>query len=63
MQARGKASFAENYDGIADCVSKVYSKYGMRGFYRGLLPACYKIFISAGVMFTVNEKIKQIIES
>jgi hypothetical protein len=63
MQTRGKAAYAENYDGMYDCVSKVYSRNGIRGFYFGLAPACYKVFISAGIMFTVNEKLKHILQS
>lgn len=63
MQTRGKAAYAENYDSIFDCVTKVYSRFGIKGFYFGLLPACYKIFLSAGIMFTVNEKLKHIIKS
>jgi len=63
MQTRGKAAFAEHYDGIIDWVSKTYSRHGARGFYFGLLPAWYKVFISAGIMFTVNEKVKHILNS
>ena len=59
MQTRGKAGFAENYNGIFHWISKVYKRNGIRGFYFGLLPACYKIFISAGIMFAINEKVKQ----
>lgn len=61
MQTRGKAAYAENYDSILDCISKIYSRYGFRGFYLGLLPALYKIFISAGIMFMTNEKIKSVL--
>ena len=58
MQASGKASYVESYKGIFDCVTKTYSKHGFRGFYFGLPPACCKVFISAGVMFSTNEKLK-----
>lgn len=63
MQARGKAVYAENYDSILDCITKIYTRYGMRGFYLGLLPACHKIFISAGIMFMVNEKVRNILSN
>jgi len=59
----GKTPYAENYEGILDCIVRTFARHGIRGFYFGLPPACCKIFISAGVMFTTNEKLKSALEN
>ncbi|CAI2374119.1 unnamed protein product [Moneuplotes crassus] len=63
LQVNGQAPLSKRYNGLSHCVQKVYKRYGMAGFYYGLVPTYYKIFISAGVMFMVNEKIKQMLKT
>lgn len=58
MQTMGKTQYSETYDGILDCISKIYTKYGFRGFYMGLLPACSKLVVSASILFGINEKLR-----
>ena len=63
MQAQGKTAYAENYKGIFDCAKKVYRNHGIKGFYFGLKPAWWKVFLYAGLMLTVNEKVKAILRN
>ena len=58
LQTMGRTAYAENYEGILDCINKVWTKHGVRGFYLGLLPAWYKVIVSASVLFAINEKLR-----
>lgn len=44
-----------NYDGVRDCVSKMYKQEGIKGFYKGLTPTIVKIFPASGLFFLAYE--------
>ena len=56
IQTSGQTTYAGNYDGIKDWWIKVYKRYGIWGFYHGLLPAWCKVIAYYGLMFMINEK-------
>ena len=43
------------YDGMLDCVRKIYKNEGFRAFYKGLTPNLLKTFPSSGVFFLAYE--------
>ena len=43
------------YNGVIDCVTKIYRNEGMLAFYKGLAPNLIKIFPSSGVFFLTYE--------
>ena len=47
------------FKSIADCISQLYTKYGIRGFYRGLLCNSIAIIPSAGIDLAAYETLKQ----
>ncbi|KAF7124882.1 hypothetical protein RHSIM_Rhsim12G0085800 [Rhododendron simsii] len=66
LQEQGQARNSEvRYDGVIDCVKKVYEKDGIRGFYRGCATNLLRTTPSAVITFTSYEMIlrflKQII--
>lgn len=58
LQLQGFDKLVPKYNGIIDCICKIYNTEGIRGFYRGL-PACYmKIFPSLSIQFYMIELMK-----
>ena len=45
------------YDGILNCIKKINSTEGFRGFYRGLLASYIKIFPALSIQFLAMEKL------
>lgn len=43
------------YDGCWDCVRKIKSNEGFKGFYKGLTPNLLRIFPTSGIFFIVYE--------
>lgn len=55
LQLQGFDDSVPKYNGIIDCIQKIYKNEGIRGFYRGLV-ACYiKIFPAIAIQFYVFE--------
>ena len=58
LQLQGFDTNVPKYDGIKDCIRKIYKSEGIIGFYRGL-GACYiKIIPAVGIQFYVIEQLK-----
>lgn len=55
---RGQFSAPPIYNGISDCVRKIYRECGTRGLYRGVAPSLYGIFPYAGLKFYFYEEMK-----
>ncbi|XXG57196.1 hypothetical protein AAC387_Pa03g4416 [Persea americana] len=55
---RGQFSATPIYNGISDCVRKIYRECGTRGLYRGVAPSLYGIFPYAGLKFYFYEEMK-----
>ena len=47
------------YKSIADCISQVYEKHGVKGFYRGLICNSIAIIPSTGIDLATYETTKQ----
>ncbi|WOL09091.1 mitochondrial substrate carrier family protein P-like isoform X2 [Canna indica] len=47
------------YQGILDCIIKIYQKNGLRGLYRGVGPSLYGIFPYSGLKFYFYEELKR----
>jgi solute carrier family 25 (mitochondrial phosphate transporter), member 23/24/25/41 len=47
------------FSSIIDCINKTYSKYGVRGFYRGLVANSLAIIPSAGIDLAMYETLKK----
>jgi solute carrier family 25 phosphate transporter 23/24/25/41 len=60
LQLQGFDNLVPKYNGIIDCIKKIYINEGIQGFYRGLM-ACYiKIFPAISIQFFVYENLKKI---
>ncbi|XP_020249119.1 mitochondrial substrate carrier family protein B isoform X2 [Asparagus officinalis] len=55
---RGLSSTEHVYNGILDCISKIYKTNGIRGLYRGVGPTLYGIFPYSGLKFYFYEEMK-----
>lgn len=62
LQLKGFDSSVPQYDGMGDCVRKIYKVEGIRGLYRGLGICYVKIFPSVGIQFYVMEYLKGLLE-
>jgi len=58
LQIQGLDPSVPKYNGIVDCVKKIYKYEGIRGFYRGLIPCYIKIFPSLGIQFYMLDFLK-----
>eukprot|EP00761_Pharyngomonas_kirbyi_P012825 gb/GECH01012852.1/.p1 GENE.gb/GECH01012852.1/~~gb/GECH01012852.1/.p1 ORF type:complete len:320 (+),score=68.20 gb/GECH01012852.1/:1-960(+) len=61
MQMDGFSGREPQYRNTADAFRKVYAQYGVKGFYRGLIPNYLKVIPVVSVSFVVYEKTKQTI--
>ena len=57
MQANG-VSGEKKYSGFLDCVSKIYKRGGVRGFYPGIALNSIKCIPEAGIQFAVYDLCK-----
>lgn len=63
MQEQGQVRNAVvRYDGVVDCVKKVFEKEGIRGFYRGCATNLLRTTPSAVITFTSYEMIHRFLE-
>ncbi|KAG5521563.1 hypothetical protein RHGRI_033953 [Rhododendron griersonianum] len=63
LQEQGQARNSEvRYDGVIDCVKKVFEKEGIRGFYRGCATNLLRTTPSAVITFTSYEMIHRFLE-
>jgi solute carrier family 25 phosphate transporter 23/24/25/41 len=63
LQLQDFDKLVPKYNGIVDCMKKIYVKEGLIGFYRGLLPCYMKIFPGLAIQFYMIEKLNQIYSS
>lgn len=55
---RGLSHPEHVYEGIRDCITKIYKRNGIRGLYRGVGPTLYGIFPYSGLKFYFYEEMK-----
>jgi solute carrier family 25 (mitochondrial phosphate transporter), member 23/24/25/41 len=58
LQLQGFDKKVPIYNGITDCILKIYKLEGIRGFYRGLIQCYIKIIPASAIQFWVMEIIK-----
>lgn len=59
LHLQGFDKCVPTYDGIMDCIHKIYKSEGMYGYYRGL-GACYmKLFPAVSIQFTIMEYLNE----
>jgi len=51
MQVSGGLGQKKIYDGTMDCIMKLYSKYGIKGFYRGVIANATRAAPQTGIEF------------
>jgi hypothetical protein len=61
LQMQGFDPKVPQYDGINDCLRKMYQFGGIREWYRGLLPTYIRIFPCLAIQFWCLEKGKQLL--
>ena len=61
LQIQGMNELVPKYNGILDVIQKIYSKEGIIGLYRGLLPCYLKIFPAISIQFYMIEILKSFI--
>lgn len=61
LQLQGFDPKVPKYDGILDCIKKIYMLEGIRGLYRGLLMCYIKIFPSLAIQFFIIDLGKELI--
>lgn len=59
LQLQGFDTIVPKYNGITDCVKKIYIKDGIRGFYKGLFQCYLKIFPAVAIQFWTMETLKK----
>ena len=59
-----KTNIQKNESGkIRDCVNDIYKNYGIRGFWRGLIPTCVRTIPVAGVSMVGYETVRTYFEN
>ena len=56
-------SAGSSYKGMVDCMTQISRKEGLRGFYRGLIPAVAKTGIASGLTFSIYRGTKNFLEA
>lgn len=51
------------YKSIVDCIQKIYSREGLRAFYKGLLPSALAILPASGIDLALYETLKRRLEA
>lgn len=51
------------YKSIVDCIQKIYSREGLRAFYKGLLPSALAILPASGIDLALYETLKRYLET
>ena len=59
MQLRNYDSVVPKYNGVVDCIRKIYNSDGIFGFYKGFIPASIRIFPTIGIQFLCFETLKK----
>ena len=49
------------YTSMTDCARGIWRTHGIRGFYRGLGPSCFKLMPAAGISFATYELMKSLL--
>ncbi|CAG8477438.1 9759_t:CDS:2 [Diversispora eburnea] len=60
--AQGTPGHPQRYTGAIDVIRKTYTNEGIRGFYKGLIPALSKVIPAAAITYVVYEKIENIVD-
>lgn len=55
LQIQGFSEHVPKYNGIIDCITKIYRTEGISGLYRGLIPCYIKIFPTVAIQFYIIE--------
>jgi hypothetical protein len=58
LQLQGFDISVPKYNGILDCITKIYRTNGIGGLYRGLVPCYIKIFPAVALQFWTMELLK-----
>jgi hypothetical protein len=56
LQLQGMSQHVPEYNGIIDCVKKVYATDGVKGFYRGLYATYVKLFPTFAIQYYIMDK-------
>lgn len=59
LATQGSPGIPKKYNGLMDFFTKVYATDGVRGFYRGLVPACVKHVPSVAITMTTYDVLKK----
>ena len=57
LQINGIDNTKSKYNGLIDCIIKIYKKYGMRGFYTGYGVNVLKAVPETMIQFAVYDKV------
>jgi solute carrier family 25 folate transporter 32 len=57
------SSSARRYDGMLDCMVKIFREHGIQGFLRGVIPNAMKVAPSAAITFVVYEECMKFMKS
>jgi len=61
MQIQGFASNLQEYNNSFDVIKKIYTQFGLRGFYNGMLSCYLKVIPSIAISFWTFEKMKMLL--
>ena len=56
-------SAGSSYKGMVDCILQISRKEGLKGFYRGIVPAVAKTGIASGLTFSIYRVTKIFLEA
>ena len=54
MQLNGSSDY-HKYDGLGDAIKIHYQRYGVPGFYKGIIATYYKVAPMVAILFLTNE--------
>ncbi|ORY02003.1 mitochondrial carrier [Basidiobolus meristosporus CBS 931.73] len=63
LMAQGTPGHPYTYDGVMDVVKRTYTREGITGFYRGLVPTLIKVIPAVSISYVVYEKTRRFIDS
>ena len=64
LSASGEIQIVKrHYNGVIDCVRKIWTHEGLYGFFKGSLPNAVRVAPSAAITFVVYESIMDIMSS
>ena len=56
LQSQGMPGKKKYFDGVFDCLSQTYKRFGIRGLYSGLIPNFMKAIPASSISYTVYLK-------